>query len=222
MKQLGWAVPRRPLAACAARARAATRSLTARRLRRDSPVRSDAMPPHTNDPARRFSCGRGGETAKGPAPRVDTTWDVATPPRQSVEASQSPGEAKRSEVGPAWCKRQQHVRAYREQAMASSSLGRKAQNGVRVVNGGSGSSHGSSSSSSSSSRGGKRRGAGRLALTTLALLLASSVQLAAGKVVRGNVVLNNATTWAYLTKFSYSLGSGNFSLDVKASAVRDV
>jgi hypothetical protein len=71
----------------------------------------------------------------------------------------------------------------------------------------------SSSSSSSSSGGGGRRLGSWLAV---ALLMAASLPGAVSKVVSGRVALNNATQWAYLTKFSYSLGSGNFTLDVKA------
>lgn len=48
-----------------------------------------------------------------------------------------------------------------------------------------------------------------------ALLLAAALPGAVAKVVTGQVTLNNGTQWAYLTKFSYSLGSGNFTLDVK-------
>lgn len=49
------------------------------------------------------------------------------------------------------------------------------------------------------------------------LLLACALPGAVAKVVTGQVALNNATQWAYLTKFSYSLGSGNFTLDVTPS-----
>lgn len=52
----------------------------------------------------------------------------------------------------------------------------------------------------------------------VALLLAMALPGALAKVVTGQLALNNNTRWAYLTKFSYSLGSGNFTLDVKPSA----
>ncbi len=91
-------------------------------------------------------------------------------------------------------------------------------------------SSGNGSSSSSSSKGltsvrvggsGKQSSHRRAGLAApwlaLALLLLAAALLpgAMAKVVSGKVALNNATQWVYLTKFSYSLGSGNFTLDVK-------
>lgn len=59
----------------------------------------------------------------------------------------------------------------------------------------------------------------RLAWGGLALLLCTLCQDAMAKIVKGEVALHNATQWTYLTKFSYSQGSGNFTLDVKAGKV---
>ena len=56
-------------------------------------------------------------------------------------------------------------------------------------------------------------------MASAAILLLSLMETATAKVVTGSVTLNNQTQWAYLTKFSYSLGSGNFTLDVKSSNV---
>ncbi len=71
----------------------------------------------------------------------------------------------------------------------------------------------SSSSSTSSSRWHLSTATGSaLAL----LLLLCSPQQATAKIVSGQVVLDGANPWAYLTKFSYSQGSGNFTLDAKA------
>lgn len=108
--------------------------------------------------------------------------------------------------------------------MASSSKSSsKGLTTVRVGGRRSSSAGTSSTSSASSHRGGRRSGVGpRLAswMAVLLLLLALALPGAVAKVVSGQVALNNATQWAYLTKFSYSLGSGNFTLDVKPASVR--
>ena len=58
--------------------------------------------------------------------------------------------------------------------------------------------------------------------TACTLLLAlQSLGTATAKIVSGQVTLSNQTSWVYLTKFSYSQGSGNFTLDVKADSVSD-
>jgi hypothetical protein len=64
-----------------------------------------------------------------------------------------------------------------------------------------------------------RRPGWRVAVASAAILLLNLMKTTTAKVVSGSVTLNNQTQWAYLTKFSYSLGSGNFTLDVKSSNV---
>lgn len=107
--------------------------------------------------------------------------------------------------------------------MASSSKSSsKGLTTVRVGGRRSSSAGTSSTSSASSHRGGRRSGVGPRLASWMAVLLLLALALpgAVAKVVSGQVALNNATQWAYLTKFSYSLGSGNFTLDVKPASVR--
>ena len=59
-----------------------------------------------------------------------------------------------------------------------------------------------------------------LAWGCIAFILGALCQGVSSKVVTGEVALNNGTQWSYLTKFSYSQGSGNFTLDVKPGQVR--
>jgi hypothetical protein len=53
------------------------------------------------------------------------------------------------------------------------------------------------------------------------LLFLQSLGTTTAKIVSGQATLSNQTSWMYLTKFSYSQGSGNFTLDVKAASVSD-
>lgn len=54
-----------------------------------------------------------------------------------------------------------------------------------------------------------------IVLATLAFL----VGRADAKIMEGTVQLDARTPWAYLTKFSYSRGSGNFTLEVNSLKV---
>lgn len=69
-------------------------------------------------------------------------------------------------------------------------------------------------------------GRGRIPLKGFAcwivFLILQGLGSVTAKIVSGQVALSSGKPWAYLSKFSYSLGTGNFTLEVTEASVRIV